>query len=314
MFCIFCTSTLLRKRDVSENVERSTLQLRYEGHRLRDDAGEARLLASIAERGVEQPLQGVDTAEGRFLLDGFKRYRCCGRLGIDCVPYVSLAEQEAAAIVHLMRLGSDKTLTILEQARFVVDLLTIHGMTLLEVAETLSRSKAWVSMRRGLLEEMSPAIQEILFAGAFPVYCWMYTLRSFRRMNAISAEEIERFVKSLAGKQLSVRDIELLAQAYFRGPASLREAIEAGKSGWSLEQMKNVPEDREGCSQPERVLLKEMQILRKYMRRVTTKCADGRLSGRAFYAQANLLAGGLLSLLPSLQERMKEFHDRSGHA
>jgi hypothetical protein len=70
-----------------------------------------------------------------------------------------------------MRLGNDKTLTILEQARFVVDLLTIHGMTLVEVAQTLRRSKAWVSMRRGLLEEMSPTIQELLLAGAFPVYC-----------------------------------------------------------------------------------------------------------------------------------------------
>jgi len=299
---------------VSENVERSTLQLRYEGHRLRDDAGEARLLASIAQRGIEQPLQGVDTEEGRFLLDGFKRYRCCGKLGIDCVPYASLAEQEAAGIVHLMRLGNDKTLGILEQARFVVDLLTIHGMTLVEIAQTLRRSKAWVSMRRGLWEEMSPAIQELLFAGAFPVYCWMYTLRPFRRMNSISADQIERFVQSLAGKQLSVREIELLAQAYFRGPASLRDAIEGGKFVWSLEQMKNVPEDREGCSPLERVLLKDLQILHKYMRRVMTKCSDGRLASRGFYAQANLLAGSLLSSLQPFQERIQEFHDRSGHA
>ena len=52
---------------MSQNVERTTLDLRYEGHRLRDDAGEARLLASIAERGIEEPLQGVDTDEGRFV-------------------------------------------------------------------------------------------------------------------------------------------------------------------------------------------------------------------------------------------------------
>ncbi len=37
---------------MSENVELSSLDLRYEGHRLRDPAGEARLRASIAERGV----------------------------------------------------------------------------------------------------------------------------------------------------------------------------------------------------------------------------------------------------------------------
>ncbi len=45
---------------MSENVELSSLDLRYEGHRLRDDAREARLLASIAERGIEDPLEGVD--------------------------------------------------------------------------------------------------------------------------------------------------------------------------------------------------------------------------------------------------------------
>ena len=46
---------------MSEIVELSSLDLRYEGHRLRDDAREARLLASIAERGIEEPLEGVDT-------------------------------------------------------------------------------------------------------------------------------------------------------------------------------------------------------------------------------------------------------------
>ena len=46
-------------------------------------------------------------------------------------------------------------------------------MSLADVAEMLSRSKAWVSMRRGLLEEMSQAVQEILFRGAFPVYSYM---------------------------------------------------------------------------------------------------------------------------------------------
>ena len=128
MFCVFCTNTHPRKSWMSESVERSTLDLRYEGHRLRDDAREARLLASIAERGIEKPLEGVDTAEGRFLLNGFKRYRCAIKLGIHCVPYVSLGKEEATGILSLMRVSTDKVLGILEQARFIVDLLTIHGM------------------------------------------------------------------------------------------------------------------------------------------------------------------------------------------
>ena len=81
----------------------------------------------------------------------------------------------------------------------------------------------------------------------------MYTLRPFRRMKGVWPEQLERFVKAAAGQRRSVRDIELLARAYFLGPACLREAIEAGKLSWSLEQLKCVPEDREGCNEFERV-------------------------------------------------------------
>jgi hypothetical protein len=299
---------------MSEIVELSNLDLRYEGHRLRDDAREARVLASIAERGIDEPLEGVDTPEARFLLDGFKRCRSARKLGIHCVPYLSLGEEEATGILSLMRVSTDKALGILEQARFIVDLVSIHGMSVAEVAQTLGRSKAWVCMRQSLLKEMSSAIEQILFRGALPVYSYMYTLRPFMRMNGVGPEPVERFVKAVAGQRLSVRDIELLAQAYFRGPASLREAIEGGKLGWSLDQMKNVPEDREGCNDFERGLLRELQLLRKSMQRLMAKCHDSRLTSRAFYAQANLLTAGLLSTLEPFGEKMKEFHDRSGQA
>ena len=299
---------------MSENVERSSLDLRYEGHRLRDAAREARLLASIAERGIEEPLEGVDTPGRRYLLNGFKRCRCAKKLGIHGVPYVSLGDEEAAGIVSLMRVATDNTLGILEQARFVVDLLDIHGLELADVAQSLSRSKGWVCMRRNLLNEMSLDIQQILFRGDFPVYSYMYALRTFRRMNSISQGEIEAFIKAVAGRRLSVRDIELLAKGYFQGPESLKHAIASGKLTWSLERMKSVPEDREGCNEFERVLLKDLQILQKYMQRVVTKCHDSRLESRAFLAQANLLTGGLLSNFDAFCERMKEFYDRTGHA
>ena len=299
---------------MSENVERSSLDLRYEGHRLRDDAREARLLASIAERGIEEPLEGVDTSTGRYLLNGFKRYRCAAKLGIECVPYVSLGPEEATGILSLMRVSTDKALNLLEQAKFIADLVTLHGLSVAEVAETLGRSKAWVSMRRSLLAEMSAEVEKLLFRGAFPVYAYMYTLQPFRRLNAIPQREIERFIQAVAGQRLSVRDIERLAQAYFRGPASLREAIDRGQWRWTLDQMRSVPEDREGCNEFERVLLGDLQILRKYLRRVMTKCHDPQLKNRAFYAQANLLTGGLLSQLDPFRERMKEFYDRSGRA
>ncbi len=299
---------------MSESVERTSLDLRYETYRLRNDAAEARVLASIAERGIEQPLRGVDTPLGRLLLDGFKRYRCAKKLNIECLPYVSLGEEEATGIVSLMRATEQKTLSIIEQARFVVELLSMHNMSMADVAETLSRSKAWVSMRRSLLKEMPQAVQEILFRGAFPVYSYMATLRPFMRMNGVGPKEIEQFVQAVAGQRLSVREIGLLAQGYFRGPASLREAISQGNWKWSLQQMQSVSEDPEGCSDFERTVLRDLEQLLKLMGRVVTRCDDPRLEARAFHVQANLLLAGLLSRRESFFKKMEEFHDRSGHA
>ena len=297
---------------MNQTVERTSFDLRYQAYRLRNDATEARLLASIAERGIEQPLAGVDTPQGRLLLNGFKRYRCATKLGIECLPYASLGEEETEGIASLIRVAKDKTLNILEQAKFVAELLSMHDMSIADVAETASRSKAWVSMRCGLLKEMSQPVQEILFRGTFPVYSYMYTLRPFMRMNGVSHKEIERFVQAIAGARLSVREIELLANGYFRGPASLRQEIDQGNWKWSLQQMQSVPEDPEACNETERSLLSDLERLLKSMQRVTTRCDDERLQSRAFHAQANLLLVRLLSKRESFFNKMEALLRRTG--
>lgn len=296
-----------------ENIERNTLDLRYQGYRLRDRDREARLLADIVSRGIEEPLQGVDTGNARVLLNGFKRFRCAQKLHLECVPYISLGKEEADGILQLMQGGQEQGLSILEQAKFVGELLTVHGMSPADVAQSLGRSKGWVSMRRGLLDEMSSTIQQILFAGKFPVYCYMYTLRRFMRMNEVSQQDIEAFVRAVAGRRLSVREIDLLADAFFRGSDSLRQGIEAGKLDWTLEYLQDVPDDQQGCNDIERLLLKDLQGLQKFMQRIMAKCSHHRLESRAFFAQANLLTGGVLTQLRPFEESMRQFHDRSRH-
>lgn len=297
---------------MNQSVERTSLDLRYEAYRMRNEATEARMLASIAQQGIEQPLVGVDTPQGRWLLDGFKRYRCATKLGIECLPYVSLGDEAAVGIASLMRVTEHKRLSILEQAKFVTELMSVHDMSQADVAEMLSRSKAWVSMRRSLLSDMSQAVQEILFRGAFPVYSYMATLRPFMRMKAVGQKEIERFVQAVAGHRLSVREIDLLAHGYFRGPAGLRQAIDQGKWKWSLEQMQSVPEDPSDCNDFERSLLKELERLLKSMQRVMTACEDARLQTRSFHAQANLLLAALLSRQASFFKKMEALLRRTG--
>lgn len=49
---------------MEREVELSALDLRYESCRMRNATHEARLLVSIAQRGIEEPLGGVDLREG----------------------------------------------------------------------------------------------------------------------------------------------------------------------------------------------------------------------------------------------------------
>ena len=274
----------------------------------------ARLLASIAQRGIEEPLEGVDHTLGSILLNGFKRYRCAWKLGMGKVPYTALGTEQAAAIVNLLRIANHRSLSILEQAAFLEELRRLEPLSVAELGEQLSRSKSWVSMRLGLMAEMSERVREKIFGGDFPVYAYMYTVRQFMRMNGVHKQEVEEFVVAVSGHQRSVREIEQLAQGYFRGPESFREAIRHGYTGRVLDWMRQVPQDPHGCNELERVLLKDLEITQKYMHRVMGKSQNQRLKSPAFQAQAHLLSAGILSRQRAFFDSLRRLHDRSGQA
>ena len=89
---------------MGDSVERSSLDLRYEGHRLRDDAGEARLFSSIAARGIEEPLEGVDTPEGRLLAMCLIHDLPEARMGdLNSVQKKYVTANEKMAVAHMAR-------------------------------------------------------------------------------------------------------------------------------------------------------------------------------------------------------------------
>ena len=185
-----------------DQVEISSFDLRYEDCRLKSPRTEKLLLSSILDQGVRDPLQGVDVCGQRILLDGFKRYRCAKKLNIGIVPYVCLGDDEVCGIIDLIRISNVKSLGILEQARLIEELKQTHNMRNWEIAILLEKSKPWVSMRSGIVGEMSEYVRQKVFNGELPVYSFMYTLRRFIRMNVIKKSEIDEFVRSVAGKIL----------------------------------------------------------------------------------------------------------------
>jgi len=298
---------------MSEQIEIISLDLRYEEYRLKSRDKERRLLASILEHGIREPLQGVDiTNDRRVLLNGFKRYRCARKLKIDIVPYRSIGVDEPMGIIRLINLSNARNLNILEQAKLIDDLQNTHNMSCSDIADLLEKSKSWVSVRTGIVGEISDYVQQRIFKGDFPVYSYMYTIRRFIRINAITKDEIDDFVKSVAGKGLSIRDIELLANGYFTGSRDFRQQIRNGNLTWGLGRLKESSSQKTDCSELERNMLKELELVQKYMQKVTCKTKDNRLSGNSFYAQANLICSGIIKQLEIFSKAMEEFYDRTG--
>jgi hypothetical protein len=297
-----------------EQVEITRFDLRYQDCRMRSPGAEKALLLSILEKGVREPLCGIDSEPHRILLDGFKRYRCAKKLGVGIVPYRSLGKDEVTGIIELIRMSNATSLGILEQARLMDELKRVHQMSVSEIAGLVGKSKGWVGMRVGLIGQMSPLVMGRIFDGKFPVYAYMYTLRPFIRMNGVNKKEIDAFVGSVAGKKLSIRDIEILAHGYFKGGDALRKQIKGGDIVWALSRLKQTSSNADDCTELERQMLRELEITQKYMQRVTCKSQDKRFATSGFFAQANLLSGGILRQLAPFTRAIRQFYDRSRQA
>jgi hypothetical protein len=294
--------------------ELESISRKYESFRLQDPNREKGLLHSILQHGIREPLQCVhgDGSQPFILLDGFKRLRCCCKLRVHKVPVASLGTDEAACILQLLRLSVERSLNSLEQARFVDELHLHYGLTVGEIAGRLERSKAWVSVRLGMLQEMSDVVREAVFSGRFPLRCYMYTLRPFTRVNGIAGTQIDRFVRCVSGKGLSTRDIETLAYGYFRGGEYLRRQIEEGKLSWTLKQMRHseqICQGEEGLSESEWSMIRDLELAQKYMSRIQRGITGEPLRSQAFTAQAILLVEGLLERVQPFQAKLRSFHE-----
>ena len=295
-----------------EQVEISSLDLRFEGYRLKNKRAETALLVSILENGIKDPLQGVDSEESRILLNGFKRYRCARKLNIGLVPYRSLAGDTAGGIIELLRVSEAKPLSILEQAKLVEALQGACHLSLTDIARLLDKSKAWVSVRSGMIREISPTVMNRVFSGQFPLYAYMYILRPFMRINGVKTKDIDEFVDLVSGRNLSIRDLKLLAGGYFKGSEEYRRQIKKGSISWVLSSLKETSPRADAVSSSEQALIKDLELTLKYMQRINLGSKNDGYKSNDFLAQANLLAGAILRQMDNFKEAVEEIHDKSG--
>jgi len=297
---------------VPQTIEISQLDLRYEGFRMKNLALERKLLAALQLDGVREPLCGADSGDAHILLDGFKRLRCARSLGIHTVPYAALAQDQAAAIVRILRGHQSQSLTILEQARFVDELHHLCQMSLGEIAQHLSRCKSWVSMRLGLFAELPEAVCEKLFAGQFPARSYLYTIRPFTRVNREVSKSVAQFVLALSGRGLSVREIAFLFRQCFGDSPAWREQILAGRLELPLRHYRESLSTSPAWDTIEREVLRDLEILLRLMQTLAAHDAS-HLGSPDFLAQAGLLTAAILKQTTPFVKKVRELHARRAH-
>lgn len=302
-------------------IELHQISRKYESYRLKNQYAERMLLNSIAEKGIMEPLICTASSIDQYiLLDGYKRLRCLFRLNIHIVPVHSLGSNEQDGIIELIRVSNSKSLQTLEQSVFVDELHNRFGMTVSGIAERLDVSPAWVSLRLGLIGEMSETVRTNIFSGRFPVRSYMYSLKPFTRVKG-DKDLVERFVSSVSGKHLSTRDMDKLVYGYFRGGERLRKQIEEGNLGWTLKVLKDSTaslSQEADLNAEERRIISDLEILQKYMVKVIRHFSEivssvsPRMHGRAttpFKKNASLLIKGVLDSIEPLRKQIGGFYD-----
>jgi len=293
-----------------KKIELSSLDLRYEGHRMQSSSIEKGLLLSIMEKGIRDPLKCADIHNDRILLDGFKRYRCAKKLKIGIVPYISLGNDEAKAILEFIRSADAKSLNIMEQAKLIDELETVHKMSISDIAAYLEKSKAWVSVRSGVIKEMSEIVMEKILSGKFPAYNYMYTIRPFRRLNDIKKKDVDEFVSIVSGHELSTRNIDALAHGYFKGTDEVREQIKQGNLSWGLSHLNRKTFESNGETKWEQKMLRDLEIVQKGIGRIIYSSSALKTASNSFFAQAGLLAEAIVGQSDLFQKTMEKLYDQ----
>ena len=295
------------------NVEIISIDTRYESYRLKDKKKEDKLLNSILENGITDPLKSIKKRDHYILLDGFKRFRCAKKLKSTLVPLEILGDDEVPCILKIIHLTQGHRMNMVEEACFLDVLHEKYGLTVTEIAKRLGHSKSWVSLRLGIIAEMGAVVKENIFSGRFPVRSYMYNLRKFTRVNNTKKKDVEKFVTLVSGKDFSTREIEVLARGFFKGGKEVKEQLEKGKINWVLKQFQQkTSQESESLNQLERKILRDLELIQKAMSQISSVIAnEPKLESKDFFNMSLLIAEAILKTCPVFMQCLRRFYDQN---
>lgn len=188
-----------------------------------DEGSLEELAASIAARGVIQPVIVVPHGPGKYqLVAGERRWRAAQKAQLHEIPAIvrELSEQEVTALALIENLQRED-LNPIEEARAYHRLAEGEGMTQAEIARLVDKSRSHVANFQRLLSLPEPVI-ELVEEGQ---------LSMGHARALIGADNALDLASQAIARQLSVREVEKLVRRANAAPAAPRRArLERGSA------------------------------------------------------------------------------------
>lgn len=164
----------------------------------------AELAASIAQRGVIQPVIVTPHGAGRWrLVAGERRWRAAQRAQLHEIPAIirDLSEREVTALALIENLQRED-LNPIEEARAYHRLSEEEGLTQAEIAKLVDKSRSHVANLQRLLA-LPPRVIELVEEAK---------LSMGHARALVGVENAEALAEQAVERQLSVREVERLAR------------------------------------------------------------------------------------------------------
>lgn len=297
-----------------ESLELTMIDTRLEHTRCRNAAVEKRLLASIMERDILEPVEvaGTGNESSYVLVDGFKRYRCAKKLSKHIIPAYCIATDIAGGVVSFLRRSSRGGVSALEEAALIEELYKRYGMTIYDIAHHTGRSPAWVSMRLNMLEGLSDLVRRKILTGAFPARAYMYGVKGFTRVNTIPQQRVDDFVRATSSKGFSTRELFVLCRAFFTGGPGIERLVLEGDVHKALRIIKEgidahaIP----GIQTEQQVVLQDLESVFTAMKR-TIAHRESLSINPEVNLHCNYITRMILNCLDTFSQVIRDLHDRS---
>jgi ParB family transcriptional regulator, chromosome partitioning protein len=187
-----------------------------------EEAALDELAASIAQRGVIQPVIVRRLPSGRFqLVAGERRWRAAQKAQLHEIPALirELSERDVKALALIENLQRED-LNPIEEARAYQRLAEDEGLTQADIARMVDKSRSHVANLQRLLV-LPEAVIALVETGK---------LSMGHARALIGAEDAEGIAEAAVAKQLSVREVEARVRKAARGDAPAPRRARPGRS------------------------------------------------------------------------------------